>query len=67
MDYPKQIMKLSELKAMGFPEDWLLRIYRSRGQQIAWKMSEKPNAPILFDTELLERVRKIQCRTSQDY
>lgn len=67
MDYPKQIMKLSELKAMGFPEEWLLRIYRSRGQQVAWKMSAKQNAPILFDTEALERVRKIHCRTSQEW
>lgn len=63
MTYPKQVMKLSELKAMGFPEEWLMQIYRSRHQNIAWKQGgeHKKSSPILFDTEELEKYRRAQC------
>ena len=62
MTYPKKIMRLSELVAEGYPEEWLRAIYRNRHQNIAWKMDEsKNNSPILFDTEELEKYRKAHC------
>ncbi len=61
MQYPKPVMRLSELKKMGFPEAWLLMAYRRRGQTFAWKKSAANNAPILFDVEGLEKFRKSQC------
>ena len=63
MNYPKQVMTIKELMAMGYPEEWLRQIYRSRHQKIAWKMGgeDKRNSPILFDTEELEKYRRSQC------
>ena len=61
MKYPKEVMRLSELKKIGFPEEWLLEIYRSRHQKIAWKAGTAINSPILFDTEELEKYRRAQC------
>lgn len=62
MKYPKPVMKLSELKKMGFTEDWLLYVFRMRtDRKIAWKTGSKPNCPILFDTEELEKIRKAAC------
>ena len=62
MNYPKQVMTITELRKMGYPKEWLLSIYRSRHQDIAWKMDEsKSNSPILFDTEALEKYRKSKC------
>ena len=59
--YPKPIMKMSELKEMGFSEDYLLRVFRTRNQKVAWKASNKINSPILFDTEELEKLRRRHC------
>ena len=44
MKYPKQVMTIKELRAMGFPDEWLRSIYRNRHQNIAWKMGgeDKP-------------------------
>lgn len=62
MKYPKEIMRLQELKKMGFPEEWLLSVFRLQGNKnIAWKMGAATNSPILFDTEELEKYRKAQC------
>lgn len=61
MNYPKAVMKMSELKKMGFPEEFLLMIYRLGIRKIAWKSSPSINSPILFDTEELEKYRKSQC------
>lgn len=67
MEYPKQVMSIKELKAMGYPEEYLRMIYRSRSinrsHSIAWKMGgeDKPHSTILFDTEALEKYRKAQC------
>lgn len=58
MQYPKKIMRASELKKMGFPDEYLMRIFRTKGQTIAWKMTPTArNSPILFDTEGLEKWR----------
>ena len=61
MTYPKPIMKMAELKAMGFTEDYIMRVYHMRGQKVAWKASNKVNSPILFDTEELEKLRRRHC------
>ena len=62
MTYPKQVMSIKELKAMGYPEEFLLGIYRSRNQKIAWKIGTGGRtSKILFDTEELEKYRKAQC------
>lgn len=62
MEYPKAVMKFSELRKMGFPEEWLLYVFRMQGRRnIAWKMGVSENSPILFDTEELEKFRKAQC------
>ena len=58
MQYPKPVMRKSELEQMGFPEEYLLRIYRTPKQRIAWKMDPLKNtSPIVFDTEELEKFR----------
>ena len=61
MEYPKDIMKVSELIKMGYPEEWLMEIYRSRNQKIAWKAGTAVNSPIVFDTSELEKYRRAQC------
>lgn len=62
MDYPKQIMKKKELIKMGFPEEYLMRIFRMKKQTIAWQMNPtKRNSPILFDTDALEKQRIKEC------
>lgn len=62
MKYPKQVMTVKELREMGFPKGFLLEIYRSRNQKIAWKTGTGGRtSTILFDTEELEKFRKAQC------
>ena len=51
---------------MGFPDEWLRGIYRSRAinrnHSIAWKMDESSDkSKILFDTEELEKYRRSCC------
>jgi len=61
MEYPKSVMRISELTEMGFSENWLMRVYRRRNQTVAWKISPKRNSPILFDTDGLEKIRLAEC------
>lgn len=62
MNYPKKVMTITELRAMGFPDEYLRSIYRDRHQIIAWKQDEsKRNSTILFDTEELEKYRRARC------
>lgn len=67
MKYPKQVMTIKELREMGYPDEWLREIYRSRSinrtHSIAWKMGgeDKPHSTILFDTEEFEKFRKSLC------
>ena len=50
MEYPKQIMKMSELKNMGFPIPLLMEAYRDPKQNFATKIDpSKPNSKIIFD------------------
>lgn len=61
MDYPKSVMKKSELIDMGFPRDFLHKAHMRGG--IAWKVHpEKANSVILFDTQALEKYRQEQMR-----
>lgn len=60
MEYPKPVMKIKELKAMGFEEEWLLTITRRRNNKIAWKGKGK-TSPWHFSTEELEKVRTAAC------
>ena len=58
MEYPKKIMRIKELKQMGFAEKLLLNAYRIPGQRFAMKENFlKPNSPIIFDTDEFEKWR----------
>jgi len=66
MTYPKAIMTIKQLMELGYPKEWLFKIYRSRtinrDHSIAWKMDEsKKTSTILFDTEALEKYRRSLC------
>ena len=66
MEYPKPIMKISELIKMGFTRDYLLGIYASPNQDFAWKQNTtKKNSPIMFETEKLEAWRQEQIKLEQ--
>ena len=44
MEFPKQIMKMSELKKLGFPIPLLMEVYRDPKQNFATKIDpSKPN------------------------
>lgn len=56
--YPKKFMRMAELKKMGFPEEYLLRIYRTQNQKVATKTSPlKHGSALIFDTVELEKFR----------
>lgn len=64
--YPKPQMKISELvKEMGFSKEWLLSIaknaYLQSEYKVAHRTSSAPNAPYIFNTAALERIRKNNC------
>ena len=66
MKYPRQIMKISDLEQMGFPKDYLLRAYHSRGQTFATKMNPaKPNSPIIFNTEGFDQWMQKEIKAQQ--
>ena len=66
MTYPKKIMKVSELQALGFSATDLRAAYRIPGQKFAWKMNPyKSNSHLVFDTEEFEKFREKQARASQ--
>lgn len=58
MNYPKKVMKMTELEKLGFSRAHLEYAYRRKGQTFAFKMNPtKRNSPILFDTEEYEKWR----------
>lgn len=67
MEYPKRVMRLSELcKDMGFPKEFLRRAYLSKGQTFAVKIDpRKLNSPIIFDTEGFEKWRLKQIKLQE--
>ena len=65
MEYPKQIMTIKELEAMGFTRKELLEAYRSRQNErlgIAWKTGKGGKTSTLkFSTQDLEKWRRAKC------
>lgn len=65
MDYPKAIMRKTELMDLGFPEDMLLRASREKNQTFAFKLNPlAKNSPLLFDTAGFEKWRMQQVKLS---
>lgn len=63
MQYKKPVMKKAELIKMGFTNEYLMSVYRTNNNAIAWKMNPtKKNSSILFDTEEFEKYRKLQAK-----
>lgn len=61
MEYPKPLMKKSELMKMGFSKRFLNVAYLSKGQKFAQKMNPlKENSAIIFDTAEFEKWRMKQ-------
>lgn len=66
MEYPKKVMKMNEMKKLGFSEEMLLRAALEKGQTFAWKMNPVcRTSTILFDTDEFEKWRKKQARATQ--
>ena len=66
MKYPRQIMKISDLEQMGFPKEYLLRAYHSRGQTFATKMNPaKRNSPIIFNVEGFDQWMQQEIKAQQ--
>lgn len=62
MEYPKKIMTLKELVAIGYKKEELLTIYRRRNNGIAWKTGTGgKTSTILFSTDDLEKYRRARC------
>lgn len=65
MEYPKKVMKKTELMEIGFPEEMLLRASREKGQTFAFKMNPlAKNSSLLFDTDGFEKWRLQQVKLS---
>lgn len=65
MEYPKKVMRLKELTALGFSELALLKAAATNGQTFAWKNNPMAsNSPLLFDTDELEKWRLKQAKTT---
>ena len=68
MEYPKQIMKMTELKAMGFPIPLLMEAYRDPKQTFATKVDpSKLNSKIIFDTAGFDKwiAKRIKIQTAE--
>lgn len=58
MEYPKPVMKLGELMEMGFPREFLMLAYRSKGNNFASKINPlRDNSGIFFETAGFEKWR----------
>lgn len=65
MEYPKKVMRMTELVKMGFPEEMLRQATMEQGQTFAWKNNPKArNSPLMFDTEEFEKWRQRQAKTT---
>lgn len=64
MIFPQPVMRLKPLTEMGIPEATLMRIYRTRGQKVAKKITPgKRNSPLIFDTAELDKVLREEQET----
>lgn len=65
MVYPKPQMRLRELVEMGFSKTWLLSVaqnaYLQSEYNVAHRTSSAKNAPYIFNTAAIERIRKNEC------
>lgn len=57
MQYPKPIMSLTELTALGFSRDYLYNMAHRRGQKYCTRKTDKKRSHLMFDTELFEKER----------
>lgn len=60
MEYPKKVMRKTELEEMGIAKAYLMRIYLEYGAPVAYKLnphSKRKNSPIVFDTEELAKIQ----------
>lgn len=57
MEFPKRYMRKTALvRDFGIPEAYLMRIFRTKGNGISWKINpKKERSPIIFDTEGLKK------------
>lgn len=56
MEFPRQIMKISELCKTGFPKEMLMEIFRNPRQNFARKMNPlRRNSHIIFETDGLNK------------
>jgi len=68
MEYPRKIMKLSELKSLGFPQPLLMEAYRDPKQDFATKVNPaKANSTIVFDTVGFDKwiAKRIKIQTAE--
>lgn len=66
IEYPKPIMRLNELREMGFCKEFLKDAYADPKQDFAWKIdATKRNSPIMFDTVGFEKYRQEQVAMQQ--
>lgn len=68
MEFPRQIMKLSELKKLGFPQPLLMEAYRDPKQDFATKVDpSKSNSTIIFDTVGFDKwiAKRIKIQTAE--
>lgn len=56
MSFAKPFMSFSELQKAGIPEAFLMRIYNTPHQTIAFKTGTHRQSKIIFDTKQLDKL-----------
>ena len=60
MKYPKPMMSITELKKMGYPEDYLRRVVHGKyGSRVA--VQNKKNGKYLIKTDEFEKLQNRGC------
>lgn len=63
MDYPKRIMRASEMADFtGQSKGYFSRLFYFPGQKFAWKSGRARNSPVMIDTEEYEKWRQRQVK-----
>lgn len=58
MEYPKEVMKLTDLKRLGFPRKMLEDAFNTPGQTFAWRSNPASKSScIYFSTKGFEKYR----------
>lgn len=55
MEYPKPLMSIAELRALGFPKEYLYQMAHKKNQNYATKTTG--GGKFLFDTAKFEKAR----------